>query len=93
MEIIKFISVSDINEISEKITRRQEKFNEDLRTAVGVVLMNYGDGEVRVRCIKKEWSGTKSELEPTDGIPHCPNGHPLFETSVAPRLGLIRLEE
>jgi hypothetical protein len=95
MEIIKIISVSDIDEIVEKIVRRQEKFDEDLRMAIGVVLMNYGDGEVRVRCTGKEWHGTKSDIKnhSLDGIPLCPLGHPLFETSVAPRLALLKLEE
>lgn len=95
MEIIKLISVSDIDEISEKIVHRQEKFDEDLRMAIGVVLMNYGDGEVKVQCIGKEWRGTKADLknQNPDGVPLCPSGHPLFETTVAPRLGLIRLEE
>ena len=94
MEIIKLIGVNDINEISEKILHRQYTFNEDLQTSIGVVLLNYGDGEVRVQCIGKEWRGTKADLKSQDSdILVCPSGHPLFETSVAPRLGLIRLEE
>jgi hypothetical protein len=93
MKIIKIISVNDINEIVEKISYRQENYTEDLRTSIGVVLMNYGDGEVRVKCIGQEWSGTKSELGRRDGVPLCPNGHALFETSVAPRLALLQMEE
>jgi hypothetical protein len=95
MEIIKIISVNDIDEIVEKIVHRQEKFDEDLRIAIGMVLINYGDGEVRVRCTGKEWHGTKSDIQNQnpDGVPLCPSGHPLFETSVAPRLALLRLEE
>lgn len=93
MEIIKIISVNDIDEITKKITWRQEKFEEDLRTSLGVVLMNYGDNLVKVKCVGQEWSGLKGDLLLRDGVPLCPNGHPLFEMSVAPRLALIKLEE
>lgn len=94
MEIIKIIGVNDIEEIHEKIMRRRSKFaEEDLKTSLAVVLMNYGDSYVKVKCVGQEWSGTKGELAPGDGVPLCPNGHPLFEMSVAPRLALFRMEE
>ncbi len=94
MEIIKTISVNDINEIVDAIVFRQDKFDEDLRTSVAVVILNYGDKEVGVQCTKGEWHGTKGNLPKIDSnsIPTCPQGHPLFETSVAPRLGLIKLD-
>lgn len=94
MEIIKTISVTDIEEIVNAIVYRQDNFEEDLRTSVGVVILNYGDKEVRVQCTHGEWRGTKGELPKIDAmsVPVCPQGHPLFETSVAPRLGLIKLD-
>lgn len=89
-DIVKIINVDDIKSISEKIKYRQDTFlNEDFIMSVGVVLMNYGDKYVLVSCIKGEWSGTKEELYPREGVPLCPNGHPLFEISTAPKLALI----
>ena len=94
MEIIKVLHGKEVSEITDKILKRQEKFDEDLMMSVGIVIMNYGDSEVRVQCTGKEWRGTKGQLQEQkdDSIPLCPNGHPLFETSVAPRLGLIQLD-
>jgi hypothetical protein len=89
MNVIRVLNVGDIENIVQKIQYRRLQFNEDLRMALGVVLMNYGDRYVKVRCINGEWSGTKADLIPRDGIPLCPNGHPLFEVSKAPQLALI----
>lgn len=84
------LTVAEVQEIADRITRRQQRFtNEDFTMSVGVVLMNFGDRYVRVDCIAGEWSGTKSDLARRDGIPLCPNGHPLLEVSEAPRLGWI----
>lgn len=93
MEIIKIIGVKDIDDMSAKIAYRQKNFAEDLTTAIGVVIMNYGDDQVRVKCVGQEWSGIKGELPPQPGVLLCPNGHPIFETSMTPRLVLVRLEE
>lgn len=94
MEIIKIIGVNDIQEIANKIRNRNHKFpDEDFEMSLGVVLMNYGDEFVKVKCTGQEWSGTKADLNPNNTLPRCPNGHPLFETSVAPRLALFRMEE
>ena len=57
--------------------------------SVGVVLLNYGERYVDVTCIGGEWSGTKAEVFRHVGVPLCPNGHPLIETSNAPRLALV----
>ena len=40
-------------------------------------------------CVGGEWKGTKGDLTPGGGLPQCPNGHPLLETSTAPRLALV----
>lgn len=84
-----FLSVQDVQKITASIRSRQERFGEGLDMSVGVVLMNYGERHVRVKCIAGEWSGTKGDLAPRDGVPLCPNGHPLLETSRAPRLALV----
>lgn len=85
------ISVHDVENIAQAIQTRQTKFtDENFVMSVGVVLMNYGDRYVKVSCVGSErWTGTKGELEPREGIPLCPNGHPLIETSQAPRLSLV----
>lgn len=54
-----------------------------------VVIFNYGDGTTAVACTAGEWSGTKADLVPRDGIPLCPNGHPLVEGRLRYRLGLV----
>lgn len=89
MEVIKVLNVTDIENIVQKVEYRQLQFNEDLMMAIGVVLMNYGDRYVKVRCVNEEWEGTKAYLTPRDGVPLCPNGHPLLEISKAPELALV----
>ena len=90
VEFLKFLDVDDIQEISDKIKARQERFpNEDFLMSVGVVLMNYGEKHVVVRCVTGGWTGTKGDLQPRDGVPLCPDGHPLFEITEAPRLALV----
>ena len=93
MNVIRILNVGDIENIAQKIEYRQLQFDEDFRMALGVVLMNYGERYVNVLCINGEWSGTKANLIPRDGIPLCPNGHPLFEITKAPQLALIDEEE
>lgn len=90
MNIVKILGVADIQSITEKIMYRQEKFpGEQPHMSIGVVLMNYGDSLVQVECTQREWSGTKSQLTPRNGIPLCPNGHPLFELTRAPVIALV----
>lgn len=89
-EDVYFLKTTDIEKIHEKIVYRQEKFGESLLMSIGVVLMNYGDGEVDVVCVNNEWVGKKKDLQPRDGIPLCPNGHPLYEVSTPPRLALVK---
>jgi len=89
LKVIRVLNTSDIENIKQKIDYRQAAFGEDFLLSLGVVLMNYGDKYVKVVCVAGEWSGTKKNLVPRDGIPLCPNGHPLIETTQAPRLALI----
>ena len=88
------INSEDIAIITEMIEYRQEKFpDESFLMNVGVVLMNYGDRQVQVHCINGEWRGVKADIQRRDGIPLCPNSHPLLETSNAPRLALVWEED
>lgn len=89
-EVVRIIGITEANIIVDKIMVRQAKFNEELGMSIAVVLLNYGDGEVQVKCVGNEWAGSKKDLTPRNGIPLCPNGHPLFELSDAPKLALIK---
>lgn len=91
MNVVKVLGIDDIEEINQKIKFRQQEFDEDLRMSIGVVLMNYGDSLVEVTCIKGEWHGIKADIPRRlgPGIPLCPNGHPLLENTIAPRLALV----
>lgn len=86
----RFLGVADMEEIAGRIQQRQHLFNEHFQTSVCVVLSNLSERYVAVRCVGGEWSGTKGELAPRDGIPLCPSGHPLLEMSMAPRLALVQ---
>ena len=92
-EIIRLLSIEDVNEIHEKVMRLVDERGMKLEMALGFTLMNFGDKYVKVRCIKNEWTGTKADLtgNPQD-IPKCPNGHVLFEISNQPRLALVEGE-
>lgn len=90
MAVIRYLDISDITKITEAVKARQENFSEDLTMSIGVVLMNYGDRYTDVKCVKGEWEGKKINLlVKRDGVPKCPNGHVLMETSQAPFLALV----
>ena len=83
------LTIREAEDIADAILWRQEYFeHEGLKQSVLVVLMNYGDRYVKVACTGGEWSGVKGVLVGS-GLPHCPNGHPLFETSQGKGLALI----
>lgn len=90
---VQYLDIVDVKHIARKVQHRQQAFHESLERALGVVLLNYGDSQVKVRCVNGEWLGTKAEVVPRrgkgGGIPLCEHGHPLLETSEAPRLALI----
>lgn len=87
------LGLDAVHRIASSIQQRQAQFGEDFEMSVGVVLMNYGDHLVHVRCIAGEWEGTKGDLTTRNGVPLCPNGHPLIETTRAPRLALVESAE
>ena len=72
--------------------RRERWADEDPRTSFLVAVLNYGDRLTAVACIGREWSGTKGDLQRQEGIPLCPNGHPLIEFGPRCRLGLIEVQ-
>lgn len=76
------LTVQEASDIADRITQRRERWpDEDEHQGIMVVLLNCGDQFTPVACIGGEWSGTKAELTPGLGIPHCPNGHVLTESS------------
>lgn len=84
------LKVEDGQAIYEAFRSRRERWaDEDEFTALMVVLFNFGDRLTGVSCTAGEWSGVKGDLPPRDGIPLCPNGHPLFESPNRWRLGMV----
>jgi hypothetical protein len=84
------LGTDDFIEISGKVAYREDAFGESTFQALTAVLANYGDRYVKVTCINGEWHGTKADLvSASGGIPKCPNGHVVLESSLQPRLGLI----
>jgi hypothetical protein len=83
--------MDEANGIAAMIESRQDRFEESLRSSIMVVLLNAGDRFVAVRCVGPEqWTGTKAELTPRDGVPLCPSGHPMLETDRGRRLGWVQ---
>lgn len=84
------LSIEVVHDIVNAIEYRQLSFrNEDLRTSVAVVLLNYGEQYREVRCTNGEWGGTKQEVSSSRGIPTCPDGHPMFEEPNRIALGWV----
>lgn len=74
---------------SQFFTRRENWPDEDEKVSFLVVILNYGDHLTVINCTGGEWSGIKADLQPRDGVPLCPNGHPLTESNRQVRLGLV----
>lgn len=83
------LSLNDMMHIVDAFLVRKGRFQKDDATALMTVLANAGDGRTNVRCIAGEWTGTKKQLPPSNGVPMCPNGHVLLEGDVRWRLGYI----
>ena len=84
------LGIEDGQAIYESFRSRRDRWtDEDEFTAVMVVLFNFGDHLTGVSCTAGEWSGVKGDLAHREGIPLCPNGHPLFESPHRWRLGLV----
>lgn len=84
------LTIDQAKDIWAKFVVRRERFpNETEEMSMMVVLMNYGDQFTHIHCIHGEWSGTKGMLQPSSGIPVCPNGHVLLESGNRVRLGFV----
>jgi hypothetical protein len=83
------LTIENAQEIAAAILRRQRMWGESLDVAVPVVLFNIGDHFTGVSCINGEWSGTKAQLTPRDGVPLCPNGHVMLETDRGRKLAWV----
>ena len=87
------LTVDQAGEISDAMRFRQSHFSDEpLETSIIVVLLNWGDKYKSVVCTAGEWSGVKADLGLGEGLPHCPNGHPLFETGGGKQLALVDVE-
>lgn len=85
------LDLPQAQDLASRYFARRERFaDEDERTSFLVVVLNYGDHLTAAACIGGEWQGTKGDLPQRDGIPLCPNGHPLTESFVQFRLGLVQ---
>lgn len=84
------LSIEQGNEICDMYFKRREIYRdtEDDKTSLLVVLFNYGDHLKFVMCINGEWKGLKKDIEFRNGIPLCPNNHPLMEYGPDKRLAL-----
>lgn len=88
-EIGEQITLHDIEMIFDLVAERGKKFpDEPGALTFAMVLMNVGDRFSTVQCTEQEWSGTKQEASTLEGLPICPNGHPLTYLSEM-RLGWI----
>jgi hypothetical protein len=83
------LHVQEAAEIANAIEQRQARWDETLEQSIVVVLLNYGGKFIEVSCVNGEWIGTKDDLRGSKGLPRCPSGHPLLETSGGKRLALV----
>lgn len=87
------ISPAQANDLYSRFLERRARFtDEDEQTSFLVTVLNFGAHLDDVACIAGEWSGTKGQLPPDLTIPTCPNNHPLIESPVQRRLGLIDVD-
>lgn len=84
------LDIETATDLFERLNARRERFPDEApHTSFMVVVLNYGDHLTAVSCVGREWSGRKRDLQPRDGVPLCPNGHPLMEHGPMMRLGLV----
>jgi hypothetical protein len=85
------LTLETVDAIADKIRYRMDHFEETWDFALRVILFNYGSERTGVQCISAahNWSGTKADLSPRDGVPHCPGGHVMTETDGGWRLELV----
>jgi len=84
------LNVDDIEGIIDRIEMRKHLFpDEPWDVTIGVVMANHGDAFTQVVCVGGEWSGLKKDLPHSTGIPRCPQGHVLTESSDRIRIGWV----
>ena len=88
---MKALDVETAQRLARTYFDRRAKWNdeEDEMTSFMVAVLNFGDHLTAVHCLSGEWSGTKADLTPRQGIPRCPNGHALLESGTQHRLALV----
>lgn len=78
------LSIKDAQEIFEAVKTRQKNFpDEDLGMTLTLILLNIGDRYATATCIdaKHGWTGLKKDIPRGEGIPKCPEGHVLTQTT------------
>lgn len=75
------LDIRDVYEIFEAVETRQKNFpGEPMSMTFLLILLNIGDRYSTVVCTQGEWTSIKKEIPKGEGIPTCPNGHPLTQT-------------
>lgn len=86
------LSLEEGYQVAEAIEARQSRFqDEPLRESILVVLFNFGDRYIQVKCVAGEWEGIKADIPRREGggIPLCPNGHVMTEHGGGKELSLV----
>lgn len=75
-----FLSPQDVNMIFQAIKERHEKFpDEPMQLTAVLVMLNVGDRFAPVSCVEECWEGYLKDVPSGEGVPKCPEGHPLFK--------------
>ena len=76
----KELTIGDVQTILDAIQRRQANFpDEPFEMCLALILLNIGDRYAKVHCIAGEWHGQKKDIPRGEGVPLCPQGHPLTQ--------------
>lgn len=72
------VNLEDVEMILEAVRQRKENFPDEAGVLLfALVLLNIGDRFTPVTCVHGEWSGLKKDIPKGEGLPTCPEGHPL----------------
>jgi len=74
------LTIHDVEEIIGAMEQRSTNFpDESFELTCAVILLNIGNRYTGVSCVEGEWVGIKKDIPKGEGVPTCPNGHPLME--------------